>query len=137
MPLLRLALRLVVASWPSPGYQHHIIGILGPRLLESVNCISAMPVSSLWYNAHSWCSMSVSQLPQIDGRLESAYGACIPYKLMHSSSNDKIRRISDQHILSIIEMPEAYRQLMHRRFFLPRLLRADPAARLRFLDSSH
>lgn len=93
---------------------HEYIGTEAKLTLHRcVNCINSMLVSSLLSNVHTWCNMSESQLSQIDSRLATAYGACIPYKVTYSSSNDKIRRLPDKHILSTTRVPDAYRQLRY------------------------
>ena len=107
-------------------------------LRQSVSCINSMLVSSLLFNADTWCNMSESQLSWIDSRLASIYGACSPYKVMYSSSNDTICRLSYQHILSITGMPDAYRQLRYRRLFsFSRLLKAATNPLFKVLDASH
>ena len=106
-------------------------------LWQSVTCINAMTVSSLLFNAHTWCNMSEAQLHQINSRLATAYGSCIPYRTLYLESGGKYRRLSDKHIFAITNMPDAYRQLRYRRLlFLPSLLRAAPASLLRVLDTS-
>ena len=106
-------------------------------LSQSVTCINAMIVSSLLFNAHTWCNMSEAQLHQINSRLAAAYSSCVPYKVMYIGSGGKFRRLSDKHIFAITSMPDAYRQLRYRRLlFLPRLLRAATDSLLRVLDAS-
>ena len=60
---------------------------------QSINTINSMLVSSLLSNSHTWCNMSESQLAHINSRLATAYGACIPYKVMYSSICEKFRRL--------------------------------------------
>ena len=79
-------------------------------LAQSVTCVNIMIVSSLLFNAHTLCDMSVSQLEQINARLATTYGSCIPYKVMYAGTNGKFRRISDKLVFSITSMPDAYRQ---------------------------
>ena len=57
-------------------------------LLQSLTCNKSMLVSSLSVNAHAQCNMSEAQLSQISSKLAIVYGACIPYKVMCSRSND-------------------------------------------------
>ena len=81
--------------------------------------------------------MTDAQLHQIDSRLCTAYGSCMPYKVMYLGEGDKFRRLPNQQILSITGKPDAYRQLRYRRLlFLPRLLKSAPDALLRVLDAT-
>ena len=105
-------------------------------LAQSVTCVNSMIVLSLLFNAHTWFDMSVAQLEQINSRLATTYGSCIPYKVMYAGANGKFRRISDKLIFSITSMPDAYRQLRYRRLlFLPRLLKTAPDTLLSVLDA--
>ena len=106
-------------------------------LAHSVTLVNSMVVSSLLFNAHTWCDVTNAQLHQINARLATTYGSCIPYKVMYAGTNGKFRRISDRQVFSITSMPDAYRQLRYRRLlFLPRLLKAAPDSLLAILDAT-
>ena len=104
---------------------------------QLVTCMNSLVVSSLLFNSHTWCNLSEAQLHQIDSRLATAYGSCIPYKLMFLGISGKFRKLSDKHVFSTTNMPDAYRQLRYRRLlFLPRLIKSATDSLLKVLDAS-
>ena len=120
----------------SAPYHKYVATKASFSLAQSVNCVNSFIVSSLLFNSHTWCDMSESQLHHLDSRLATAYGACVPFRIMNHG-NGKHRRLSDKHVLALTNMPDAYRQLRYRRLlFLPRLLRSATDSLLSVLDAS-
>ena len=73
----------------SVPYHKYVSTKVDLPMWQSLTCINSMVVSSLFFNAHTWCDMSESQLAQINSRLATAYGSVIPYKVMYLGSGGK------------------------------------------------
>ena len=75
----------------SAPYHKYVATKASFSLAQSVNCVNSFIVSSLLFNSHTWCDMSESQLHHLDSRLATAYGACVPFRIMNHG-NGKHRR---------------------------------------------
>ena len=96
--------QLAVTKISAPYHRYVSTKVL-MSMSKSVRTVDSMVVSSLLYNAHTWCNMTDSQLHQIDSRLSTAYGLCIPYKLMYLGEGDKFRRLTNQQIFLSLACP--------------------------------
>jgi hypothetical protein len=119
----------------SAPFRQHIVPKASLSTSQTVQVIDSIIVSSLLYNAHTWCHLSKTDIGNIDKKLATVYASAVPKRLVRV--DDVFVKLTDNQVSSLVRRHDAEHQIRRKRLlFLPRILLQGCPALIQAIDAT-